>query len=253
MLVYPLKSDLAKPGDSIPKLLSTALVRNRLPLMTRDIVAISSKVVAISEGRIRNLDMIRPSREARKLGAKYSLDPSFAQIVMDEADRTLGGVKGALLAIKDQDAVPNAGVDRKNAPPDSAVLWPRDPDATAETVRAWIRKTLKKSVGVVIVDSRVSPLRLGTTGFAIGLSGIQPVEDLRGRSDLSGRRIRITFRAVADGVAATAQLVMGEGSEQTPFAVIRGAPVRLNARSDMQRAKLPWNECLFMSHIMRSD
>src|SRR5207302_11131690 len=103
-----------------------------------------------------------------------------------------------LLSVKNGNAVANAGIDRKNAPEGAVVLWPRNADLSAKKIRQSIRRKSGKNVGVVIVDSRVSPLRLGTTGFAIGYAGFEPVEDLRGGVDLFGRRIEITFRAIAE-------------------------------------------------------
>jgi coenzyme F420-0:L-glutamate ligase / coenzyme F420-1:gamma-L-glutamate ligase len=250
MLVYSLKSDLARPGDSILELLSGALARTHLRLRTHDVVAVSSKVVGISQQRIVSLQSIGATRDARILARRFSLTPSFAQIVLDESDEVIGGVKGTLLTIKNGDAVANAGVDRKNAPRDSVVLWPENADAVARKLRAQIKRRFGKDVGVVIVDSRVTPLRLGTTGFAIGSAGFQPVEDIRGTRDLSGRRVEITFHATADGIAAAAQLVMGEVSERRPFAIIRGAPVRIGNNAGIIRAKLASDQCLFMSQII---
>jgi coenzyme F420-0:L-glutamate ligase len=161
-------------------------------------------------------------------------------------------VKGALLTVKNGDAVANAGIDRKNAPDGAVVLWPRNADLSARKIRQSIRLKSGKNVGVVVADSRVSPLRLGTTGFAIGCAGFEPVEDLRGGVDLFGRRIEITFRAIADGIAASAQLVMGEASDRTPFAIVRDAPVVLSNGHGIRAAKLAWNRCLYMSQIARA-
>src|SRR4029077_6316935 len=206
-MVYPIESRLVRPRDSIPELFLEALARKRMSLKTGDIVAVSSKIVGIAENRIRLLRNIRPGSEATRLSRKYSIDPAFVQAVADEADTVIGGVKGTLLTVKNGDAVANAGIDRKNAPDGAVVLWPRNPDLSAKKIRASIRRRTRRNVGVVIVDSRVSPLRLGTTGFAIGCAGFEPVEDMRGTKDLFGRSIEITVRAIADGIAASAQLV----------------------------------------------
>jgi coenzyme F420-0:L-glutamate ligase len=250
VLVYSLKSDLARPGDSILKLLSGALATTHVRLRTHDVVAVSSKVVGLSQQRIISLQSVTTTRDARELARRFSLTPSFAQIVLDEADEVIGGVKGTLLTIKNGDAVANAGVDRKNAPKNSVVLWPENPDAVARKLRGQVKRRFGKDVGIVIVDSRVTPLRLGTTGFAIGSAGFQPVEDIRGTRDLSGRRVKITFHATADGIAAAAQLVMGEASERQPFAIIREAPVRISNNAGIARAKLAGDQCLFMSQFM---
>jgi coenzyme F420-0:L-glutamate ligase len=253
VIVYPIRSSLARPGDSIPNLLSKGLANSRVRLKTRDIVAVSSKIVGIAEERIRYLESVKPGSKAKSLARKYSLTAAFAQAVLDEADTVVGGVEGALLTVKNGDAVANAGIDRKNAPEGAVVLWPRNADLSAKNIRRSIRRKSGKNVGVVIVDSRVSPLRLGTTGFAIGCAGFEPIEDIRGTVDLFGRRIEITVRAMADGVAATAQLVMGEAADRIPFAIVRDAPVTFGGRQGTRSAKLKWNRCLYMSQIPRAN
>jgi coenzyme F420-0:L-glutamate ligase/coenzyme F420-1:gamma-L-glutamate ligase len=251
VIVHPLRSAIIKPGDSLLDIFSSALEKSRTGLKDGDIVAISSKVVAISQCRIVKLSQVKPSHRAITLARKYSLLPAFAQTVLDEADSVVGGVRKTLLTLSDGDATANAGIDRKNAPQDSLVLWPADPDETARKLREGIRRRFGRKVGVVIVDSRVTPLRLGTVGFAIGSSGFLPVEDLRGRTDLSGRQVEITFHAIADGVASAAQLVMGETSEQKPFAIIRGFPVHPSGGAGMANAKLALKDCLYMSQIVQ--
>ena len=252
MIVYPVRSSLARPGDSIVYLLFKGLADSRVRLKTRDIVAVSSKIVGISENRIRYLENIKPGSRAKSLARKHSLTAAFAQAVLDEADTVVGGVRGALLTVKNGDAVANAGIDRKNAPEGAVVLWPRNPDLSATNIRRSIQRRSRRNVGVVIVDSRVSPMRLGTTGFAIGSAGFEPVEDLRGSTDLFGRRIEITLRAIADGIASSAQLVMGEASDQIPFAIIREAPIKLGGKHGIHSAKLAWDQCLYMSQIPKS-
>jgi coenzyme F420-0:L-glutamate ligase len=253
MIVHPIRSNLVKPGDSVPELFSYGLAMNRVRLKTRDVVAVSSKIVGIAEKRIRYLENVKPGSKAKSLARKYSLTAAFAQAVLDEADTVVGGVRGALLTVKNGDAVANAGIDRKNAPEGAVVLWPRNADLSAKNIRRSIRRKSGKNVGVVIVDSRVSPLRLGTTGFAIGSAGFEPIEDIRGRVDLFGRRIEITVRAIADGVAAAAQLVMGEAADRIPFAIVRDAPVSFGSGHGIRSAMLAWNQCLYMSQITRAD
>jgi coenzyme F420-0:L-glutamate ligase len=253
MIVYPIRSTLAKPGDSVPKLFSNGLAKNRVHLKTRDVVAVSSKIVGIAEKRIRYLENVKPGSKAKSLARKYSLTAAFAQAVLDEAEMVVGGVEGALLTVKNGDAVANAGIDRKNAPEGAVVLWPRNADLSAKNIRRSILRKSGKNVGVVIVDSRVSPLRMGTTGFAIGCAGFEPIEDIRGRVDLYGRRIEITVRAIADGIAGAAQLVMGEAADRIPFAIVRDAPVSFGSGHGIRSAKLAWNQCLYMSQIPRAD
>lgn len=239
------------PGTRIIDTLAESIRKRGLRLKNNDIVAVSSKVVAISEGRVRELSSVEPAEKARVLARRYALSPELAQIVMDESDDILGGVKGFLLTTRNGDAVANAGVDKKNAPPGWVVLWPRNPDSSARKLRQSLYRRYRKRVGVVIVDSRVAPLRIGTVGLAIGCSGIKPLRDLRGSLDVHNRRVKATRQAIADGIAGAAQLLMGEANEKIPFALVRGAPA-VFGRSGISRARLPLRDCLYLNGVRRA-
>ena len=250
MEVYPLKSSILKPGDSLQESIADALSISRIRPHNGDIIAVASKVVAIVEGNMVRLSSVRPSKRARRLAQRYKMDPEFVQVVLNESDKVYSGVNGALLTLKDGDAVANAGADQKNAPLGHAVLWPRDSDKTSRGLRAQMEGRYGKKLGILIVDSRVTPLRLGTIGLALGCAGFAPVRDLRGSADLYGRRARITAHALADGVSSVAHLVMGESKEQTPFVLVRNSPAMVDGR-DRSRTNmlLPSRECLYMSSI----
>ncbi len=188
----------------------------------RDVVVVASKAVSYCEGRLVNLKRVGVSAEAVKLAKKYEMPPEVAEVVLREADKILGGVKGFLLTLKFGMLCPNAGVDLSNAPPGYAVVYPENPDASAEM----LRELLNRRVGVVISDSRLFPLRAGVSSIAIACSGIEGVEDLRGRKDIYGKELKRTFRNVADMLANAAALVMGEGGETIPAAIVRNADVR---------------------------
>ncbi|TMI28344.1 coenzyme F420-0:L-glutamate ligase [Candidatus Bathyarchaeota archaeon] len=245
--LYSIKSKLILPGDPVAARFVEALSVARLRVKSGDIVAVASKVVSLSERNIVSLAKVKPTVLARRLGHRFGILPEFAQVVLDESDAVYGGVPGVLLTVKNGDAIANSGVDRKNAPGDSVIPWPLDPQRSAETLRRTLNRKLGKRVGVVIVDSRVTPLRLGTIGLAIACSGIQPIRDSRGMKDLYGRKARITFQALADGIAGAAQLMMGETRERIPFVLVRGAPVQLSDRTGSMT--LPIKDCLYMSQI----
>ena len=177
------------------------------------------------------------------------MPPEFVQVVLEESEKVYGGVPGALLTLKNGQATANAGIDRKNAPGNAVVLWPLDAEASARRLRRKLRKTTGKNVGLVIVDSRVTPLRLGTIGISLASVGFKRVRDLRGKRDLFGRRARITFQAVADGIAAAAQLLMGETTESTPFVLVRGISVEFDGRGGEAETRLSARDCLYMSQI----
>jgi len=195
-----------------------------------DILVVTSKVVAVDEGRVVNLASVRPNAHAVRLAQKARLDPAFVRVVMKEADKVLGAVPGAVLTLKDGMFVANSGADRSNAPEGHAVLWPANAWATAERLRVWFEALAGGPSGIVIADSHCEPLRLGTSGVALACAGFLPVEDVRGQADLYGHEMRITFRAVADAVASAAVLQMGEVAESTPCAIVRGSGLPMLGR-----------------------
>lgn len=190
-----------------------------------DILVISSKFVSMSEGAVVNLSKVRVSRKARAIAAKCYMEPKMAELVLRESDYIVKGVPGFLLAVRDGMIAPNAGIDKSNVPKGHVILYPRDPFGTAEKLREKFLAKQRIRVGIVLADSRLMPTRIGTTGVAIACAGFEPVEDLRGRRDLFGNVLKVTFKAVADGLATMGVAVMGESDESTPAAVVRGAKV----------------------------
>lgn len=188
-----------------------------------DIVVISSKFVSMSEGSIVKLSSIKATKRARDLSIQNHMDAKLAELVLRESEYVMSGVPGFLLAIRDGMIAPNAGIDKSNVPKGHAILYPRDPFGTAEKLRLRFLAQLGIRVGIVIADSRLMPTRIGTTGVAIGCAGFEPVEDLRGKRDLFGNILRVTFKATADAIATMGVMVMGESDESTPVAVVRGA------------------------------
>jgi len=186
---------------------------------------------------------------ARRIHCEWNIDRRLATVVLDEADTVLGGVRGFLLTIRDGILTANAGIDLKNAPPGTAMLWPRNANASARQLRRSLEKKFKTRLGVIVVDSRVTPLRLGTVGLAIGLSGFRPVSDHRGVQDLYGRKAEVTQTNVADDLASSAHLLMGETNEQIGVVVARGGPSLLAGIDDSRRVRLTARKCLITSSI----
>jgi len=202
----------------------------QFPYRHDDVLVVSSKFVSMSEGVVVNLADVTPSRKAKALAKKFDMDARIAELVLKEAEYVVKGVPGFLLTIRDGMIAPNAGIDRSNVPAGFAILYPRRPFASAEKLRLRFRQELGLRVGIVIADSRLMPTRIGTTGVAIACAGFEPVEDLRGRRDLFGNVLRVTLKAVADGIATMGVAVMGESNESTPAAVVRGADVTWSER-----------------------
>ena len=201
-----------------------------------DILVLSSKFVSMSEGSIVDLLKIRPSSKAKNLAKNYQMNPSFVEVVIRESDVIFGGLPGFLLTIKNGILAPNAGIDKSNIPSNYVICLPIDPFISAENLRMefLIRSGIK--VGIVISDSRLMPTRIGTTGVAIGCSGIEPVEDQRGKKDLFGHIMKFTLKATADALATIGTFVMGESNEAVPLVVIRGSNIPFTDR------KLCWKD-----------
>jgi len=247
--VYGIKTPVIKPGDDMVSMAIDGSRRQSLKIKNRDILVFSAKVVGTSEGRLVDIRKIKPSKEALEISEKYRLDPGFAEVILRESDSILGGVDYALSTIKRGVLIANGGVDQSNAPMGFVALWPEDPQKAAEGLRARFRK-LGLDVGILIVDSRTLPLRMGNSAVAIGIAGFNPIDDLRGKADLFGRPMRIKRLAVADDLACAAQIVMGETSESTPIALIRDAPVTYGEGYNMDAAFIPQEECLIM-HLLK--
>lgn len=206
-------------GDRLGELIAT-----RAELRDGDVVAISQKAVSKAEGRVRRLAEVRPGDEARRLAAALDKDPRLVQLVLEESAAVLRAERGVLIVETRSGLVcANAGVDTSNLPqPDTACLLPEDPDASARRIRAELRRACGARVGVVISDSLGRAWRLGQAETAIGCAGIAPLDDWRGRADGAGRELRATVIAVADELAAAADLARDKASG-VPAVVVRGA------------------------------
>lgn len=252
MELFGIHTKLIKPEDNLLNTILEALNKQELKIEDGDVLAIASKVVATIQNQQKRLDSTRPSEKAKKLARKYDLEPNFVEIVLQEADKVYGGVPKALLTLKDHILTANAGVDHKNSPTGYVTLWPKTPFQKAEEIRQEIHERIGKHVGVLIVDSRVTPLRMGTTGLALAVAGFKPVRDCRVDKDLYGRAVSITRHALADDLASAAHLIMGETNEQVPVVLIRKASVKLTEAVKPSAVVIPANDCLFAKHIVRN-
>lgn len=214
----------------LPGEVSASLATAGIGPVDGDILVISSKYVSYSQGRLVDMSGVAASEEADALASKYSMIPALAELVLRESDRIIGGMPGFVMAETAGGLIaPNAGIDRSNGG-GTAVLYPKDPYWQAEVLRRSLLVRSGVRAGVIISDSRLLPARAGTVGTAVACAGFDPVDDVRGRPDLDGAPLKVTVRAVADSLAAAANLAMGEGGESTPIAVARGSGALLSGR-----------------------
>lgn len=250
--VCGLPTGIIRRGDSIAERVIAAAGKICGGFRDGDILVLAETAVATSEGNVVRLADIVPSAHALRLAEQYQLDPATAEVVLRESDSIVGGIPGFLLCMKRGTLLPNAGVDASNAPPGCVTPLPSDPDASAHSIRLAVEQATGVRIGVIIADSRTHAMRLGCSGVAIGCSGIPSVIDDRGRSDLFGRELKVTKRAVADNIASAAELVMGEADECIPAAVIRGIGLPVSDDS-IGVESIAADECLFMGIFAKSQ
>jgi coenzyme F420-0:L-glutamate ligase/coenzyme F420-1:gamma-L-glutamate ligase len=227
MEIFPIK--IRKKGVGFD--LFRAIVDSEFKFQDNDILVVSSKFVSMSEGSLIDLKNVKISKRAKELASRFKLDERIAQVALQESQHIISGIPGFLLTINDGMIAPNAGIDKSNCPPGKIVLYPKHSFKSARQLRKKFFDKLRIRVGIVISDSRLMPTRIGCTGIAVGVSGFEPVEDQRGKNDLFGKKLRVTFKATADCLATIGIFVMGESNESIPIVVIRGADVNRTQRN----------------------
>jgi coenzyme F420-0:L-glutamate ligase/coenzyme F420-1:gamma-L-glutamate ligase len=208
-----------EPGADLGRLIADAV-----ELADGDVVVVAQKVVSKAEGRILRLGDVEPSERARAIALDG--DPRRLEVILRESARIVRLRPPLVIAQTPHGFVcASAGVDASNAPePDTLVLLPVDPDASAASLRARLRVLTGRSLAVIVSDSFGRAWRQGTTDVAIGCSGLTPLVDLAGERDRVGYELHATVIAVADQIAGAAQLVMGK-LDGIPVAVVRGLDV----------------------------
>ena len=209
-----------EPGADLAALI---LAASPAPLTDTDVLVVAHKVVSKAEGRVRSLADVRPGEQARELAAAHGKDPRHVQVVLDESALLLRAARGVLVCVTRHGFVcANAGVDASNIPGESTVVMlPRDPDASARALRARLRELGSAAPAVLVTDSFGRAWRHGQCDVAIGCAGLRPLEDWRGHEDAVGRTLRATWIAVADELAAAADLARRKDGME-PVVVVRG-------------------------------
>jgi coenzyme F420-0:L-glutamate ligase/coenzyme F420-1:gamma-L-glutamate ligase len=199
-----------------------AIDRSQIEVQNGDILVVTHKIVSKAEGRIVELDSIKPSTKAISMAKEHDKDPRIMELILKESSQILRAKNGIIISETRHGFVcANAGVDQSNVKGDTAVLLPLAPDESAERIRRVVKKKVGKEVAVIITDTFGRTFRNGQTNVAIGIAGINPIKSYIGTYDMYGRKLRVTEIAVADEIASASELVMGK-AEGTPVAIIRG-------------------------------
>jgi coenzyme F420-0:L-glutamate ligase/coenzyme F420-1:gamma-L-glutamate ligase len=221
-----------RPGEDLARLIADALPAQRPPIALQDghVLVLAQKAVSKAEGAIVELASVTPSKQAQQLAAESEIaggqarrDPRAIQVVLDQSAEILRATRGVLICRTHHGFVcANAGVDASNSPQaETVIVLPQDPDASARRIRVRMRELTGASPGVLITDSFGRAWRHGQCDVAIGCAGIDPLEDWRGRTDAHGRELAATWLAVADNLAAAADLARGKDSGE-PAILVEG-------------------------------
>jgi coenzyme F420-0:L-glutamate ligase / coenzyme F420-1:gamma-L-glutamate ligase len=207
------------PGDDL-----ASLIAERTQLEDGDVIVIAQKAVSKTEGRVRRLSEVTPGERARELAAELGKDPPLVELILAESRSVVRAEHGVLIVETNSGWIcANAGIDASNvAGDDAVVLLPADPDASARRIRGNLRKAAGVAPAIVVSDSFGRPWRIGQSDVAIGCAGLSAVDDWRGRADREGRELAATAVAVADQLAAAADLTRDKASG-SPVVRIRGA------------------------------
>jgi coenzyme F420-0:L-glutamate ligase/coenzyme F420-1:gamma-L-glutamate ligase len=218
---------MVRAGDDLGALIIAALDRAGRTLADQDVLVVAQKVVSKSEDRAVDLATVTPSAEAEALAAELGKDPRLVELILSESVRVVRRRPNLMIMQHRLGFVmANAGVDQSNvAPADRvhrALLLPKDPDASAERLRARLAARYGVRCGVIVSDSFGRPWRRGTAGVAIGAAGLPVLLDLRGSPDLFGRTLEVSIIGFADEIAAAASLLQGQAAEARPVVLVRG-------------------------------
>ena len=233
-------------------LILSAITRQGFMPEPSSVVVIAQKVVSKAEGRLILLDTVKVTPEARTLAQETGKDDRLVTLILQESKALIRVRPGLIIAEhRTGHILANAGIDSSNVgvTDDEAgshvLLWPEDPDGSASKLSAYLTEALGFTVPVVINDSLGRPWRMGTVGFAIGVSGFEPVWDQVGERDLDGRIMQVTAPAIADSLAAAASLVQGETDQGQPVVWVEGFQARESGEATAGHLLRPVEQDMF--------
>jgi coenzyme F420-0:L-glutamate ligase/coenzyme F420-1:gamma-L-glutamate ligase len=227
-----------RPGDNVAQLIFEKAKEEDITLADGDLVVISQKIVSKANGLLVDTSGIKPRQKAKTLAKQTKKDPRLIELILRDSTAVLrADTQAFVVRRKDGLVCLNAGVDKSNI--EGRFIYSRLPpnsDVAADEILTRLERLSGKQLAVIIADTYSRPLRVGQVEFAIGVAGIEPIVDYRGLDDMFGYSLRYKYVAIADEAAAAAELVMGQGRERTPVAIIRGLE-RMKRSSDRNLSK----------------
>ncbi|NWJ22625.1 coenzyme F420-0:L-glutamate ligase [Marine Group I thaumarchaeote] len=249
--VFPVKATKKDSKFDLYNEIKKLVKENGVNLMEGDILVISSKYISNSQERILDHNSIKLSEKAYELSKKFSINQKLSEAIIRESDVVFGGVSGFVITSSNNIMAPNAGIDKSNSQ-GKLILYPNDPYQVAEQIKRKFFLDYNLHVGIIIVDSRLMPARIGTSGVAIACSGFEPVFDRRATKDLDGNVLKVTFQAIADNLASIANHKMGEADELIPLAIIRESGAKLTDRKiSSEETTITYDECIYFRGLKK--
>lgn len=227
-------------GDSVAALIIEALKKGQLSLTSGDILVVAHKIISKAEGHIVELSSVTPSFFACTIAQQIGKDPRLVEVILCECRSIVRMAKGILVVETHHGFVcANGGVDSSNVGPGMVALLPKDPDASAEKIRYELQELIGIQLAVIISDSFGRPWREGTVDVAIGVAGLEPLVDYRGKKDKFGYEMKVSLVAVADELAGAGELVFGK-TREIPVAIVRGFyPIGIKGKKGSQLIRTP--------------
>jgi coenzyme F420-0:L-glutamate ligase/coenzyme F420-1:gamma-L-glutamate ligase len=217
---------VVQPGDNLATIIADALEREGVRLQGGDVLVVAQKIVSKAEDRFVALATVTPSARAMEIARETGKDPRLVEVILSESKRVVRTRRDLIIVEHRLGIVlANAGVDQSNVGSDAShrvLLLPRDPDVSARVLRDALTTRYGCDIAVVVNDSVGRAWRRGTVGIALGAAGLPSLLDLRGQPDMFGRQLRSSIVGLADEIAATASLMMGQADEGRPVVLIRG-------------------------------
>ena len=247
------KFPLIKSEDNIAETIVEIAGKNGLKIEDGDVVVVAQKIFSKSEKKVVRLKDVVPSKKAEEIAKITGKSPKFVELVLRETKKTVK-VSREILLVEDKRGLIciNAGIDKSNVEGrGNFALLPENPDKSAEKCRMDIKKLTGKNVAVIICDTYSRPFRRGQVNFAIGVAGIKPFEDYRGKTDLFGQVLKVKKVAVVDEIAAAAELLMGQAKEARPVVIFKGlgSVVKFCNKCSIKELQISSEEDLFRNAL----
>jgi coenzyme F420-0:L-glutamate ligase/coenzyme F420-1:gamma-L-glutamate ligase len=230
---------LVKQGDDIGGLIARAANEQGARIQDGDVIVVAQSIVSKAEGNVIDLREVKPSGRAERIAKRLDKDPREVEVILQQSKEIVRLRHVIISRTKHGFVCANAGVDHSNVDPDHVTILPPEPDASAARIKETIKRILGVDVAVIVSDTQGRPHRCGVLGFAVGVAGMSPLLDLRGRRDLYGKELRTTITSPADALAAAAVAVMGEADEETPVVVVKGATYRRGGEGARELVRPP--------------